>query len=231
MSLKKIKITRDGPYLISGGVPLKMRSIVEQEHINIWSGNEDVNTTETVALCRCGRSENQPFCDGKHARGEGFHGEETASRERYVERAKLVEGAGVDLLDDGRCVMAGFCYVDNDDAWDLTEHSETEHNKRAAIEGACACPAGRLTAVDKDGHLIEPVLEEEIIVIQNGHANCGLYVKGGIDLESSDGEMYEKRNRYVLCCCGKSENKPFCDAAHLSRAAKQQASGEVNEKK
>lgn len=91
MSMKKIKITKDGPYLLSGNVPLKMRSIVEQEHINIWSGNEDVDTTETVALCRCGRSENQPFCDGKHAR-ERFHGEETASMASYVERAKLLEG-------------------------------------------------------------------------------------------------------------------------------------------
>lgn len=231
MSMKKIKITKDGPYLISGNVPLKMRSIVEQEHINTWSGNEDFNTTETIALCRCGRSENPPFCDGKHAHEEVFHGDETASRESYTERAKLLEGPGVDLLDDGRCVMAGFCYVDNNDAWDLTEHSDTERNKQAAIEGASACPAGRLTAVDKDGHLIEPVLEEEIIVIQNGRGNCGLYVKGGIELESSDGELYEKRNRYVLCCCGKSENKPFCDAAHLSHAVKQQAGEGVSVKK
>ncbi|MEA4816345.1 MAG: CDGSH iron-sulfur domain-containing protein [Lachnospiraceae bacterium] len=27
--------------------------------------------------------------------------------------------------------------------------------------------------------------------------------------------MYETRNRVVLCRCGKSRNKPFCDAAHV----------------
>lgn len=230
MSLKKIKITKDGPYLINGNVPLKMRSIVEREHINAWTGNDDVKTPETIALCRCGHSENAPFCDGKH-KHEGFNGEETASKARYVERAKLLEGAGVDLLDDGRCVMAGFCYVDNKDAWDLAEHSDTEYNKQAAIEGACACPAGRLTAVDKDGHLIEPALEEEIIVIQNEHGNCGLFVKGGIDLESSGGDLYEKRNRYVLCCCGQSENKPFCDAAHFSANIAHDEGGEAGAKK
>ena len=41
-------------------------------------------------------------------------------------------------------------------------------------------------------------------------------VKGGVRLESTDGKLYETRNRVTLCRCGKSKNKPFCDATHVS---------------
>ena len=30
-----------------------------------------------------------------------------------------------------------------------------------------------------------------------------------------DGKAYEIRNRVTLCRCGKSKNKPFCDASHI----------------
>lgn len=222
MSNKVIKIAKNGPYVVSENVPVKIRTYVEEKHINVWSGNEDIPIKETIALCRCGKSEKHPFCDGTHAT-TGFEGEETASRASYMERSQLFEGEGVDLLDDGRCIYAGFCYVDDRDVWELTQHSDTDYCKNAAIEGACACPSGRLTSVTKDGNMIEPVLDEEIIVIDSGEwGKCGLYVEGGIDLESSDGTLYENRNRYVLCCCGKSENKPFCDAAHIPGKGKGQ---------
>lgn len=45
-------------------------------------GNEFVLPTdkEMVALCRCGYSQNKPFCDGSHKQ-VGFLAGETASRE------------------------------------------------------------------------------------------------------------------------------------------------------
>ena len=46
---------RDGPYIVRGGV-----TIVDQE------GNEIEAGRQTVALCRCGRSQIRPFCDGTH---------------------------------------------------------------------------------------------------------------------------------------------------------------------
>ena len=44
----------DGPLLIKGNVMIKTSS-----GRIAWQGNQ-------VALCRCGASENKPFCDGKH---------------------------------------------------------------------------------------------------------------------------------------------------------------------
>ena len=41
-------------------------------------------------------------------------------------------------------------------------------------------------------------------------------VRGGVRVESADGQSYEIRNRQALCRCGKSSNKPFCNGAHAS---------------
>jgi CDGSH-type Zn-finger protein len=46
---------RDGPLLVRG--PLRM---TDQD------GNEIAVGMRTVALCRCGRSQRKPFCDGTH---------------------------------------------------------------------------------------------------------------------------------------------------------------------
>jgi CDGSH-type Zn-finger protein len=50
-----ITVYRDGPYLVRGPVVLR-----DQD------GNELSTTARTVALCRCGRSQQRPFCDGTH---------------------------------------------------------------------------------------------------------------------------------------------------------------------
>lgn len=47
-----------GPYILQGP-------------IRLLDGNGtpmDVETGKTVALCRCGQSDNKPFCDGTHAK-------------------------------------------------------------------------------------------------------------------------------------------------------------------
>jgi CDGSH-type Zn-finger protein len=38
--------------------------------------------------------------------------------------------------------------------------------------------------------------------------------QGGIKVESVEGKPYEVRNGFTLFRCGKSRNKPFCDASH-----------------
>lgn len=54
MADANIKVRDDGPLLVSGNVTL-----VDAE------GNP-FETKEQFALCRCGLSENKPFCDGSH---------------------------------------------------------------------------------------------------------------------------------------------------------------------
>jgi CDGSH-type Zn-finger protein/truncated hemoglobin YjbI len=54
-----IQVSKDGPYRITGGVPL-MDSDGNEESRN------DGASREHYALCRCGHSQNKPFCSGMH---------------------------------------------------------------------------------------------------------------------------------------------------------------------
>ena len=106
-----ISVQENGPYVVSGGVPLARRSIVYSEHGEpmTWRTGEAIDAgDDTVALCRCGGSSSKPFCDGSHA--EGFDGTEAALTSGYDERARTYQGTRVVMRDDrALCEHAGFC--------------------------------------------------------------------------------------------------------------------------
>jgi len=64
----RIKITRDGPYIVTGRVPLSEQIIVVDSAGDAvaWREERCFPEQETYALCRCGKSGNMPFCDGSH---------------------------------------------------------------------------------------------------------------------------------------------------------------------
>jgi hypothetical protein len=82
-----------------------------------------------------------------------------------------------------------------------SEDSASAENKSEAITAANECPAGRLTAVDKDGRQHEPVYEPSIEILQDPKRKSARESssRAGIPIESSDGTSYEIRNRVVLC--------------------------------
>ena len=213
----KIRILKNGPYLVTGSIPLSEKIIVPRGDGYVYEEGRPLPQRETYLLCRCGKTKTPPFCDGAHV-SAGFDGTETACKEQYNIRAARISGTGIDLLDDGRCAFARFCHRDSGDAWELCEDSASEYRHDEAIIAANECPAGRLTAVEKDGTVHEPYYEPGIEILQDPEENvsAGIFVKGGIPIESADGSLYEIRNRVVLCRCGMSKNKPFCDAAHVS---------------
>ena len=214
----RIKIVENGPYLVSGGIPIEEMIIAPDGHHYTFKKGRTLPQAKEYALCRCGASRNAPFCDGSHER-VGFVGSETASRERYVDRlTDIVTGSTMDLLDDGRCAFARFCHTERGDIWNATAHDSDKATREAAVKAAQECPAGRLVMVDKDGKILEEVSEPKIIIMQDPEkgSSAGIFVKGPVVVEAADGTEYEVRNRVVLCRCGKSHNKPFCDANHVS---------------
>ena len=213
----RIRILKDGPYVVSGCVPLSEKVIVPKGGGYVYEDGDPLPQQATYSLCRCGRTKTPPFCDGSHIASH-FDGTETACKTDYHQRAARISGDGIDLLDDGRCAFARFCHRDSGDAWELAEDSESEFHHAEAIIAANECPAGRLTAVEKDGTEHEPDYLPAIEILQDPEerVSAGTFVKGGIPIESADGTVYEIRNRVVLCRCGMSGNKPFCDSRHVS---------------
>jgi CDGSH-type Zn-finger protein len=215
----KMKVTKDGPYMVSGAVPLSEQSVcVDTDgQCHGWKAGKKYPAQENYVLCRCGHSQNKPFCDGSHLKVE-FDGTEEAARSPYLEQAVEINGPGLKLTDaENFCAGARFCHRAGG-TWKLTEESGNPDAKQKAIEEACDCPSGRLVIWDRDGKAIEPDFKEPSIVLvedtQIGKMGP-IWVRGGIPVESADGITYEIRNRVTLCRCGKSSNKPFCDGSHL----------------
>lgn len=214
----KIKIEEAGAYIVTGGVPLSEKIIVPRGKGYVLREGRKLPQGETYRLCRCGRSKNQPFCDGAHE-GCVFDGTETASRKPYAKRIySTLEGPELDLQDDRRCAFLRFCHRDSGNVWELIRRSDDPACREEAILAAYECPAGRLTATDKDGWPYDEPHEPAIEILQDMERGVSgpIYVKGGIPIESSDGSLYPVQNRVTLCRCGASSNKPFCDAAHVT---------------
>jgi len=214
-----IKVTKDGPYLVYGVPDISEKVILTDEDgisIKYGNGKQFEIKTDPVALCRCGKSKNAPFCDGTHEKS-GFDGEETASFEPILKNAEAIEGPNLTLMDNQNyCAFARFCDA-HGQVWRLVTLGG-ERSDKLTVREACDCPAGRLMVLDKEGNVIEEKYPLSIAALEDSGLKISgpLWVRGGIRVESADGKSYEVRNRQTLCRCGASSNKPFCNGAHAS---------------
>jgi CDGSH-type Zn-finger protein len=215
---RRIKVSKDGPYIVSGSIPVIRGTIIADPDGTAlaWRYDSKFPLMEKCGLCRCGHSKNKPFCDGTHLK-VGFVGTETAAPEEYLDTPKIFEGSVIKLIDyEALCASARFCHRAGG-IWNLVKKCEDPKIKQTMIEESCDCPSGRLVIYDKQtGKNIEPILEKSIIAIEDPQVGVSgpLWIRGGIPIEAADGETYCVRNRMTLCRCGKSTNKPFCDSSH-----------------
>ena len=139
--------------------------------------------------------------------------------EALLDEAELIEGGSLTMTDNARyCVFARFCHPCGD-AWTLTERSDAPEARQMAIREASMCPSGRLMAWDRTtGKPFEFRFAPSLGLIEDPAigSSGGLWVRGGIPVRREDGRTYEIRNRTVLCRCGKSANKPYCDGTHAA---------------
>jgi CDGSH-type Zn-finger protein len=214
-----VHVTKDGPYVVRGGLPMRKQVIGCDENGTAleWVEGEEVVGREVYSLCRCGRSGNKPFCDGSHVLAD-FDGTETASRVQYLAHAEVIDGPEVTVTDDrDLCAEARFCDAYGG-LWNRVERTDDPDQAVGVVEQAKLCPGGRYTAFDtRTGVAYEPDLEPSVGIVEDPSLGCSgpLWIRGGIPITAADGVTYEVRNRVTLCRCGESKNKPFCDGAHL----------------
>src|SRR5512143_2489366 len=91
---KLIEICSDGPYMVTGNIPLVEKTQVVSEFGEplSWRKDGEIPTDEGYLLCRCGQSGDMPFCDRTHAKIQ-FDGTETASNNPSVERQETYPGS------------------------------------------------------------------------------------------------------------------------------------------
>jgi len=219
-SQARVVVAKNGPYIVTGGVPLSKQTIGADAEGNsqAWQESGTFPPAEQYALCRCGHSHHKPFCDGTHAK-IGFDGSETASRAPYLEQAKATEGPAMVLTDaDSLCAFARFCDP-NGKVWAQVSRTDDPKIRAMFLRQVNECPSGRLVAWDKATRTpLEHELPVSIGLIEDPAEDCSgpIWLRGGITLIDADGFEYETRNRVTLCRCGQSQNKPFCDGTHAA---------------
>lgn len=227
---KKIKVKLNGPYKVSGNIPLVHKTQVVSEYGEplTWKKDGEIEVDpDEYELCRCGRSGIKPFCDGAHRR-TGFDGTEVANTSNTTHyQMTLRSGSRFTVtMDTSLCMMSGFCGMRDTGIADLVENSSDTQARSLAIAMVERCPSGSLTyKIEPDEEEIEPDYPQQIAdtveITLDGPIEGPLWVTGWIEIERADGQPFIPRNRVTLCKCGQSHNKPLCDGTH--RYAEQRA--------
>jgi CDGSH-type Zn-finger protein len=179
---KKIVISKDGPYILEGNIPLREEIVVNDKEGNPlkYKDGKKIDKRDSYALCRCGKSCSKPYCDGSHT--DFFDGKLTAKNEDYKKSCDVYEGPLINLGDKEEiCSGAGFCHRKGG-TWDLANKNDSA-SKDLAICQCANCPSGRLVAIDKKtGKDIEPKLDKSISLIEHSEDGFSgpISVKGGI---------------------------------------------------
>jgi len=197
---KKPSITpaQDGPYIVNGLV-----KFADQKG--------PIAAKDKIALCRCGKSANKPYCDGAHKK-IGFSSAKVEGRVK--DKQDHYQGKNITIHDNRwLCAHAGRC-IDGLAAVFRLREKPWIHPDAASVDEIIKtiqkCPSGALSySVDGVEHR-DRTGEPTIFVAPNGP----YVVSGGPELLDTVCGEGASREHFTLCRCGGSGNKPFCDGSH-----------------
>jgi CDGSH-type Zn-finger protein len=225
--------------LVEGNIPLVLKTQVVSEHGEplTWQKDGELPTEPgKYCLCRCGKSNNFPFCDDTHKR-EAFDGTETADTDLSESRAfRFSHGTRIIVKKDSTlCMGSGFCGLRDASMSQLVAATDDSKVRSLVMAMVERCPSGALTyRIETGSSTIEPDLPQQIAVTveitSKGTIDGPLWVTGGIPVERSDGQPFETRNRVTLCNCGHSGSKPLCDGTHRNLEQRKVPGRKVTEK-
>jgi CDGSH-type Zn-finger protein/uncharacterized Fe-S cluster protein YjdI len=220
----KILPLPNGPYYLLNDMEPKVVENLQN------SKCEPLSTVLGVALCRCGASNNKPFCDGTHGTiGFSSENKTTAAAANYNtngsssnkhmirDKRKDYVGKEITIHDNRRiCSHAAECVNNlssvfklNSRPWINPDSARTEE----IIETIRKCPSGALSYSINGVEYRDPNEREPMVTVSKD----GPYlIAGGIDLIGDNIQWAEgaSKEHYTLCRCGASNNKPFCDGMH-----------------
>ena len=194
-----IEVRPDGPLAVTG-----------VERIVGSNGKEVVHAELTVKLCRCGGSMNKPFCDGAHKRS-GFTGARVSDGSK--DKVRSHAGAGITIHDNRTvCYHAARCIAGLPAVFKPGTRPWIEPASAPAqqlMEVVRTCPSGALSYSVEGAERPPERWAPSITVVKDGP-----YAVLGVELAGVAFAQGVPRERYTLCRCGASKNKPFCDGSH-----------------
>ena len=177
----------------------------------IAADGTEADVKPAMALCRCGASKKKPFCDGSHM-GIDF---KTAPGEASS-RDKLYNYEGNDIAvhyNPHLCSHAAKCgamlppvFNSANDPW-ITPNEGSADAIKAVVN---ACPSGALSYSEHGGDPCH-ISDSECVIEIEEH---GPYHVRNLELDGAKWATQACPQKYVLCRCGASKNKPFCDGSH-----------------
>ncbi|MGI9317740.1 MAG: CDGSH iron-sulfur domain-containing protein [bacterium] len=194
-----IEPKENGPYVVKS-----VGSVTNAE-------GEDISAQkDMVFLCRCGQSNNKPYCDGTHKK-VGFV---SASENPKLGKWKNYVGKQITIHDNRRlCAHAGECTHGLASVWRMGEKPWIDPDG-ADVEAIIAviekCPSGALGYTIEGKPSAGASEGASVIVSKNGP----YHVSGAVSLDDSSVNTEDIPDSYALCRCGASKNKPFCDGSH-----------------
>ncbi|MCT8158538.1 CDGSH iron-sulfur domain-containing protein [Pseudoruegeria sp. SHC-113] len=183
------------------------------KHIHSLTGEDGaaLEVKPVMALCRCGQSANKPFCDGTHTK-VGF--ESRGGKPEGPDKFFTYEGKEVTVSFNPRlCGHAAECGRIASNIFDANKKPwvQPDNGTVAEVEAVvAACPSGALQM----GTPPETMVAEgraEIMIQKDGPY---WVTEVPVETDSSAEGISERKN--ILCRCGKSGNKPYCDGTHRS---------------
>jgi CDGSH-type Zn-finger protein len=201
--MAKITPKSDGPLIVQG-IP------------NLKTVDGDIDPRKPVyGLCRCGQSQNKPFCDGSHT-AAGFTSDngDAEIRNTPISYEGEVEGENVSIsYTPVLCGHIGACQKLHKAVFDPSKKPwiQPQNGSLEGIKSVVeACPSGALRMAinaEVEHHLDSD--EVSVTIEKNGP-----YVVKNTELEAEFDGVGASTQEYILCRCGHSKNKPFCDGTH-----------------
>ncbi len=196
----EIVFTDTGPY-----------TAVDVEEMEYLKG-EKVPVRRVMLLCRCGKSEKKPFCDGSHEKVD-FNIPQRSERGRT--RYKDYVGKDITIRFSLRvCSHAGVCYMKLPSVFDREKKpwiNPDGATTQEIIDLINRCPSGALSYSRAIDQVPDRKRKPKIVIINNGPFN----IQGGIKIRDEAGTEPYNPEHYCLCRCGQTRNSPFCDGSHL----------------